>query len=114
MERVTRTHQIYAENLKGIDMIEVLPFNTHEGELPLWTDALVENRDMLVEYLNDKNIYCRKFWHPLHTQKPYLSSDQEFPVSTQLGPKAVWLPSAFTMVEEDILYICSTIRSFYD
>jgi perosamine synthetase len=113
MERLKRTHEVYAENLQGIDAIQVLPFKVHEGELPLWTDVLVENRDDFVDYLQAKNIGCRKFWHPLHTQEPYKSSKDTFPVATELAPKALWLPSAFTLDDEDIVYISNMIRQLF-
>jgi len=113
MERLKRTHEVYAENLQGIDAIHVLAFNVHEGELPLWTDVLVENRDEFVDYLQAKNIDCRKFWHPLHTQEPYKSSNRTFPVASALAPKALWLPSAFTLNDEDIIYIINMIRKLF-
>ena len=113
MERLKRNHEVYAENLQGIDAIQVLPFKVHEGELPLWTDVLVENRDEFVDYFQTKNIDCRKFWHPLHTQEPYKSSKETFPVATELAPKALWLPSAFTLDDEDIVYISNMIRQLF-
>lgn len=112
-KRLKKTHEIYEEHLKGVDAIQVLPFNIGGGELPLWTDVLVENRDELVDYLKAKNIDCRKFWHPLHTQKPYESSNARFSIATELAPKALWLPSAFTMDDEDIYYIIDMIRKFF-
>ena len=78
-----------------------------------WTDVLVENRDEFVDHLQAKNIDCRKFWHPLHTQEPYKSSKETFPVATELAPKALWLPSAFTLDDEDIAYISKMIRKFF-
>ena len=113
MERLKRTHNIYSENLQSIEAIRVLPFNTSKGELPLWTDVLVDDRDALVEYLKRKNIDCRKFWHPLHTQKPYESSKEKFPIASELAPKALWLPSAFTLNDEDIIHIINMIRKFF-
>ena len=113
MERLKRNHEVYAENLQGIDAIQVLPFKVHEGELPLWTDVLVENRDEFVDYFQTKNIDCRKFWHPLHTQEPYKSSKETFPVATELASKALWLPSAFTLDDEDIAYISNMIRKLF-
>ena len=111
MVRLRRTHEVYAKNLQDIDKIKVLTFKTKKGELPLWTDVLVENRDGLVKYLKSINIDCRKFWNALHTQKPYETSYQKYPVANQIGPKALWLPSAFTLEDEDILYIISKIKN---
>lgn len=114
MQRLKKTHEIYAENLKGIDAIQVLPFKTAEGELPLWTDVLVETRNEMVDYLKSRGIDCRKFWHPLHTQKPYQSMNNGLPNASRLSPKALWLPSAFTLSDEDIVYIAGRIKNFFN
>lgn len=113
MQRLKRTHEIYADRLAGIEGIKVLPFDTGKGELPLWTDVLVDRRDEMVEFLQKKGIDCRKFWHALHTQKPYASSNDMLPVSTRLSPKALWLPSSFTLKDDDINFVCENIESFF-
>jgi dTDP-4-amino-4,6-dideoxygalactose transaminase len=55
----------------------------------------------------------RKFWHPLHTQAPYKSSDAKFINASRLGPAAFWLPSAFQLSEPDISEVCGAVRAFY-
>ncbi len=110
--RQKRIYEIYASELQGLKGIKIMPFDLAGGEIPQWTDALSEARDPLCEYLSGKGIGYRKFWHPLHRQKPYLAADDTFPVSTQLMPKAFWLPSAFTLSDENILEVCSAIKGF--
>ena len=91
----------------------MIGFECEKGEIPLWTDALVKNRDELVEYLNNLNIECRKFWYPLHTQKPYKSPDAMFPVATKMSSLALWLPSALNLNDKDILFVAKKIRKFF-
>lgn len=112
IERMIRNYKLYAENLSGLDGISIFDFNIDEGELPQWTDAIIENRNELDNYLREKGIDCRKYWFALHTQGPYKLPDGNFPNSTNLAPKAIWLPSAFTLSDDDINTVCVHIKQF--
>ena len=76
-------------------------------------DALAERRDELDDFLAKNGAGCRRFWFPLHTQKPYLRDDKDFPNSTRLGKNAIWLPSAFQMTDDDVRSVCRLINRFY-
>ncbi len=110
VERQVRTCRLYEENLGGIDGLSLLKFR--EGEVPQWTDALIEKRDELCAYLESEGIGSRKYWLPIHTQAPYRLPDDGFPNSTRLSPKALWLPSAFTLSDSDVLAVCGHIKKF--
>ena len=112
LERQKQIHSIYAAELGGMTGIRLLRFDMKGGEIPQWTDAIVERRDNLDRYLLNKDIHCRRFWHPVHTQLPYFEPDDAFPNSTKLMPKAIWLPSAFTLSDEDVHLVCQSIRQF--
>lgn len=112
IKRMKRTHRLYVEELKDLDGISLFNFDIDKGESPQWTDALVERRNELDKYLTANCIECRRYWFPIHTQKPYRLPDDGFPNSTRLSPKAIWLPSAFTLSDKDIETVCSHIRNF--
>lgn len=113
MERVRRTYSIYRDELAATNGIRILPFNLEAGEQPQWIDAVAERRDELDRFLADNGAGCRRFWFPLHTQKPYLRDETDFPNSARVGRKALWLPSAFQMSDDDVRYVCSLIKQFY-
>lgn len=113
IKRMKRNHEIYVKELKGIKGVTILSSNTKEEEIPQWTEAILQKRDKLVEYLDTQNIGYRKFWYPVHTQKAYKMNDKLFPNSTKLSPKLLWLPSAFTLSDEDIMRVCTQIKKFY-
>lgn len=102
----------YHRNLVGVKGVSL--FDVDEGEAPQWTDGLFERRDELDGYLKERNIGCRRFWFPIHTQIPYKLSDRAFPNSTALSPKALWLPSAFTMTDGDVDHVSRHIEKFYE
>jgi dTDP-4-amino-4,6-dideoxygalactose transaminase len=112
-ERARATNRLYREQLASVPQISLLPFDLDNGELPLWTDAIAERRNELDAFLRARGIDCRRFWHPIHKEAPYAQSDDEFPNSTILSYKAIWLPSAFTMTDQDVTIVSESIKEFY-
>ena len=113
LERIRQTYRIYHDELAEVKGIHVLRFKIDSGEQPQWIDALAEHRDELDTFLAKNGAGCRRFWFPLHTQKPYRRDDADFPNSTRLGKQAIWLPSAFQMADSDVKTVCHLIKKFY-
>jgi len=113
LKRIRQTYRIYHHELAGVKGIRVLPFKIDSGEQPQWIDALAERRDELDVFLAKNGAGCRRFWFPLHTQKPYRRDDADFPNSTWLGKQAIWLPSAFQMGDTHVQTVCHLIKKFY-
>ena len=114
MKRLTRHYRGFAEGLAGIDQVVLPGFRTEEGELPLWTDILVERRDKLHAFLGERNIDCRPFWKPIHSQPCYQADGARFPATEEAMSRALWLPAAFSLNEEDIVAVCDAIGEFYE
>jgi perosamine synthetase len=112
LARMRSIYRGYAAGLRGVKGISVLPFCIDGGEIPQWTDVLVDRRDALYDQLAAKGIFGRRFWHPLHTQKPYQMPRDRFPRSAKQIPHAMWLPSAFTLSDDDVMTVCEEIREF--
>jgi perosamine synthetase len=113
VDRLAALYREYRRGLAGIDQVVVLPFDVDHGESPQWVDALVEKRDGLVDHLKSADIDCRPFWFPIHTQQPYRLSDQGFPNAMRVSPRALWLPSALSLSDDDVRTVCRRIREFY-
>lgn len=112
LERQRRIYETYAEELRDLPGLTLPGFRIANGERPLWTDALVERRDELDRYLEQENVHCRRFWLPIHTQRPYLRDGRDFPHAAAASPRALWLPSAFTLVDDEVRVVCGHIRRF--
>lgn len=112
MKRLGRNHLLYTKYLKGVKGIKIFECDVKSGVLPQWTDAIVEDRDGLDKFLRENNIDCRRFWFPIHKQIPYRQRDKKFPNSTKMSPKILWLPSAFTLDDSDIKYVCTMINKY--
>ena len=109
--RMKRNYQLYKENLRNIKGLSV--FSSRPEELPQWTDILTAKRDALEAYLKKYNMHSRKYWLPLHRQLAYKLPDSGFPNSARLSPQALWLPSAFTLSDRDVLAVCKKIKTFF-
>lgn len=109
-ERLRKNHEIYSSRLDKVAGLSLLEFG--KGELPLWTDVVVEGRDRLDNHLSEAGMDCRRYWLPLHKQKPYKLPDKTFPNSTRLSPRALWLPSAYTLTDDQVEKVCETIIKF--
>jgi perosamine synthetase len=73
---------------------------------------LVENfpRDKLTSILREKEIDTRPFFHPMHTQPPYQKfGNEKLVVAEDLAKRGLSLPSAPTLTEDQLDYICGTI-----
>lgn len=113
IERMRKIYEIYKKELTGISGFDFLQVDLLSGTVPQWTDVIVERRDELYEYLKNNNMDCRPYWLPIHSQKSYLLSDDNFPNSTKILKKALWLPSAFTLSDEDVLSVVQRIKQFF-
>ena len=112
MDRVRQIYGIYQDRLGGLNGVTLLPFRVEAGELPMWVDVIVEDRGRLVEFLREHGVDCRPYWQPIHAQQSYRSSDAGFPNSTSLMPRALWLPSALSISDADVVRVCDLIRQF--
>jgi perosamine synthetase len=112
VRRLRDLYRLYSEALTDIDEVQLLPFDVDRGETPQWVDVLADDRDRLVEFLARAAIQCRPFWYPIHTQRPY-QADDGFPVASRLVPKALWLPSALSLADDDVRMVGERIREFY-
>jgi len=107
----------YQERLEALPEVKFLP--TDLTETPPWfVDVFLpdrETRDSLMPYLKEEGIGSRKFYPPLNHQGPYSHFKRgSFPVSEDLAHKGVWLPSSIGLTDEEIDFICSKIKTFFE
>lgn len=106
--RMKAIQRIYASELSSMNGITVLPFS--DEEVPQWTDVLIDERDRVAAELRAQSMMSRNFWFPLHTQEPYKQPDSKFPNATWSSPRALWLPSAYTLTDDDVHAVCDVIK----
>lgn len=112
LERQRSIHRRYVAGLAGVPGIQLPGFDLEHGETPLWTDALIDERDGLDAHLAARGMGCRRFWLPIHTQQPYRRDGRGLEGATAASSRALWLTSAFTMADADVDTVCAEIRAF--
>ena len=113
--RVNRKKEIlrlYIENLKNISQIRFFEQNL-ENTTPWFIELLVEKRDLLIKHLKKNNIGSRLMYPPINKQLAY-RLEGEHPISNRVGDQGLWLPSASQISDNEINYICDSIKIFYE
>lgn len=103
--------QLYYELLHEISGVELIPTNFTDTA-PWFIDILCDNRQGLMTHLRDAGIGTREFYPPLHSE-PAWRYDGKFPVTEEISKKGLWLPSSIKLTDEEIRYICGSIREYY-
>jgi perosamine synthetase len=112
-DRVTRKKEmgrLYTKLLENISGIELIPTDLNQTS-PWFYDVLCEDRIGLIQYLKQKNIQTREFYPALHAEPAY-NYDMHFPVTEEIARKGLWLPSSVLLTDEQITYICNSIKEF--
>ncbi|MGE5790045.1 MAG: DegT/DnrJ/EryC1/StrS family aminotransferase [Syntrophaceae bacterium] len=84
--------------------------NNQEGEVTQWTDLLADDRKSIEAAFRQAGIGYRCFWHPLHRQGPYAADDADFATSIETSQKGLWLPSSFSLTEEQVDRTAEVLR----
>ena len=77
-------------------------------------------KEVVMIFLSGKNIDIRPFFRPLSSIPAYENSDQadaarrRNPVSYRIAPYGVNLPSGLNLDEENVEYVCTTLRVLLD
>ena len=116
-QRVNRRREIfklYEKELSSIKEITFMP------EIPgsrgnRWLSTLCfekTNPQKIIEVLERENIESRPLWKPMHLQ-PLFKNDMviEDATSQRLFERGICLPSGSSMKDEDVMRVCSIIKS---
>lgn len=118
-----RNHQLYRKYLKDVPGI-IFQSEPSEGCIDVcWMNTIVidptkygRHKDDLIAYLKEKGIDTRLLFTGMHKQKALsdygCDCSGEYPVCEWLTENGFYLPSASSLTEEQIKYICDTIREF--
>jgi len=121
VQRMKEMWDLYVSLL--IDNKNIVIFKPNDdGWIPWFIDIYIENRANLIEFLKTNGIGTRPIYPTLNSQPVYNSdgnsdgnsnSSNEFPVSESFSKRGLCLPSSTKLTNDEIVYICATINSFY-
>jgi perosamine synthetase len=100
----------YFDALKSCSEVMLPDYKSEAGEIRQWTDILINKRDVVKFALDQNNMGNRAFWHPLNKQVPYADQGQKLIQSNLISEKGIWLPSSFSITEQDVLDVAEVIK----
>ena len=112
LEHLRNVYRYYRANILAHENHKLLEFNLSSGEVPLWPEFSSSNRKKLEEVLYKNGIGYRNIWLPLSSQQPYLEDETLFANSKLASTRTLWLPSSFSLKDEELLRITETINAF--
>lgn len=102
----------YAEKLGGIPEVRVFQFTKNGDICPHRVVIFAPDAAGLVAHLGAHGIGARTLFMPMHSQPAY-NTGQELPVTEKLYKTGVCLPSAPTLADKHINFVCGTIKKFF-
>lgn len=110
----------YNDILKSIDYL-ILPKDCNEFYNSFWLYTFFIkpnpkfNRDSLIKFLGDKGVEARRVFYPLNQMPPYIDySDKEpYEVSNFFSENGLSLSTSYSLSDNDIEYICSSIDLYF-
>ncbi|MEW6606342.1 MAG: DegT/DnrJ/EryC1/StrS family aminotransferase [bacterium] len=112
LEKAKHDWTLYYNALADLPTVTFIETDFEKGTVPLWVDALVEDREGLIESLKTQGIDCRPFWPAIHTQTPY-HQDGDFSNAAYAAEHGIWFPSGAGKTDEDIQYVINAVRKYY-
>ncbi len=124
-ELIARKRQVFDWYRRELQGTEGLTLNREVGGVhgaPWMVTVIVDERfglhkDRLVDVLRERGIDCRQFFHPLSSLPAYEHLDQarharqRNRVSYRISPYGINLPSALSVTEEQVVYVCDTLKN---
>ncbi|MBD5448794.1 MAG: DegT/DnrJ/EryC1/StrS family aminotransferase [Lachnospiraceae bacterium] len=108
-KEIGKIYQDLLTDIPGVELIETDLTQT----APWFYDILCEDRQGLMAYIKEKNIGTREYYPALHKEPAYHYTNLSFPVAEDVAQRGLWLPSAVTLTDEEVNYVCNNIKMYY-
>ena len=115
IKRKRKIEKLYRRHLANVSGVEFPYVDPNGFKVPFRIIILVENPQTLLEFLEKEGIKVNRSFYPLHLQPCYQSHfkvKRNFPRSVAAHGRILCLPSAVTLTEKEIRYVCEKIREF--
>ena len=113
-ERVKHLKELYSVYVEGLQdsPFKLIPVNLEEGEVPLYNEYLVEDREEWIQCLDSVGIETRPFYPDIDKASYLPNFNQDFPNSTKYGIFGIYLPSGPDQKITNIKIVINRINSF--
>jgi perosamine synthetase len=112
-QRIEHLKTIYSTYLDGLNRTAFIPIpvNISAGEIPVYNEFLVDNREHFVKVLLESGIETRPFYPDLDRADYLHQGNREFPNSRRYGNCGVYLPSGPSQEIDSVKSVIKQIRS---
>jgi perosamine synthetase len=111
MKHVKAIQARYSAALHEMPFIDIIPVNEEAGEMPVWVEAVSDERDRLLSYLESRNIFARPFIPDLD-QSPHLGVTGEFPRSKVFAAEGLYLPGGPAQPLENVDRVITALSDY--
>jgi dTDP-4-amino-4,6-dideoxygalactose transaminase len=111
IDHLKTIYQIYNDAFEDIPFIKMVPVKVGEGAVPLYAEAICDERDALIRYLNSQGVDCRPFL-PNVSCAPYISNNNSFARSEYFQDNGLTLPCGPSQPLDNIARVIDLIKRF--
>lgn len=114
--RIEHVKQVYVRYASAMDefdfpFLKLIPVNLEGLEVPLYVEALSDEREQLISFLGTRGIQIRPFYPSLHTSD-YLENSGDFPRSEMFHRKGLMLPCGPEQPLENVDTVIDALRLY--
>lgn len=109
IDHLKEVYSFYRKSIIDCKHKKLFNFDVLNGELPLWPEIWVEERDQILTYLTQNKVNYRKIWHPINSQ-PYYYPGRPTPNSSKASIHVFWLPSSFNLNQDDLARVTTLLK----
>ena len=102
----------YSKKLFGISSVRLFKFNSNGAIVPHRVVIFVPSAKNLIAYLTSLGIGARTMFMSMHSMPAY-NIKGDFPNTQEIFKTGVCLPSAPSLTDKNIEFICQSIKKFY-
>ena len=109
VRQVNEIYRRYREGLAGLGFIKLIPVDVDAGEVALWTEVLVPERERFMSYLSEKRIATDRFLPDLHHSR-HLGQTQAIAEASVFDRQGFILPCGPHMSMDAVDRVIDEIR----
>ena len=111
VRRKRANEELYRRRLQAVPGLEFTYRDPRCFVVPHRVNVLVDDPEALIAHLEANGIGSRRFYLPVHLQ-PSFDIKGDFPNAEDLYRRGLSLPSAPTLTEDQIAFVCDKVREF--
>jgi perosamine synthetase len=109
LEYLKEIYFSYLEGLKNTEL-ESIPVDIQSGEIPVYIEYLVSNRETFIDKLASEGIDSRPFYPDLDKATYFSQDGIDFQNSRKYGTNGIYLPCGPTQPKKNIQRVINTIK----